>query len=164
MSEPFLGEIRPFAFPFAPRGWAACDGQIMNIAQNQALFSIMGTTYGGNGSTTFGLPDLRGRVPISWNSAYPLGRAAGEQNHTIISGELPGHTHQVMGSTNTPTVSSPAGNVWATQDKTYFASGDTAMSSAAISTAGEGQGHPNMQPYLPVNFCIALEGIYPSRN
>jgi microcystin-dependent protein len=165
MSEPFLGEIRPFAFGFTPNGWLPCEGQVLSIAQNQALFALLGITYGGNGTTTFALPDLRGRTPLHVSPSHPLGQAAGEANHTLQISELPAHTHNVMGSTGAPTTGSPVGAVWATRsENAYSVNGDGQMSAQAIATVGAGQTHNNMQPYLPVNYCIAVQGIFPPRN
>lgn len=163
--DPFLGEIRPFAFGLIPRGWAACDGQVLGIQQNQALFSLLGTTYGGNGTTTFGLPDLRGRTGLHFGPNHPEGQVAGEENHTLTIQEMPGHTHAVFGSTEGPSTLSPVGAVWATRaENAYNLTADGNMSAAAIATAGTSQAHSNMQPYCAVNFCIALVGIYPSWN
>ncbi|MCZ8523998.1 MULTISPECIES: phage tail protein [Paenibacillus] len=166
MSESFIGEIRAFPFGFAPKGWATCSGQLLSISQNQALFSILGTTYGGNGQTTFALPDLRGRVPIHVSAAAPLGMIAGEESHTLTISELPSHTHQVMASSSAASTNQPAGAVWAKQTAAGYAAGapNTAMGPAALSAAGGSQPHTNMQPYAVVNFCICLEGIYPSRS
>ncbi|PWK13484.1 phage tail protein [Tumebacillus permanentifrigoris] len=167
MSEPFLGEIRLFANNFAPRGWAFCAGQILPISTHSALFSLLGTYYGGNGTTTFALPDLRGRVPISTSSSYPLGVAAGVASHTLTSTEIPAHVHVAQGSSTVPSPNvSPSNGVWgdATGQFTQSTAALAQMSQQAISTAGGSQAHPNMQPYLALNYCIALEGIYPSRN
>lgn len=165
MSEPFIGEIRLFSNNYAPQGWAFCQGQLLPINQNQALFSILGTTYGGNGQTTFALPDLRGRVAIHMGNGYPLGQSSGQETHVLTTAELPPHTHLVSGSTEPPNAPSPAGNVWATRtDSQYSTSPNTTLNPAAMSAAGSSQAHPNMQPYLTVNYCIALVGLYPSRN
>lgn len=165
MSEAYMGEVRLFAFSFPPKGWAACDGQIMAISQNQALFSLLGTTYGGNGQTTFALPDLRGRVPLHFGNGFAEGQVGGEEAHRLISTELPAHTHAVQASTSDPSTPSPAGAVWANRpDSPYSPSGDVYLNQAAIASTGGSQSHPNMQPYLTVNYCIALVGIYPSRN
>lgn len=166
MSEPFIAEIRMVAFNFAPRGWALCNGQLLPIAQNQALFSILGTTYGGNGQTTFALPDLRGRSPAHIGSDIQLGQAGGEENHTLHNAEMPVHTHMAVGDAAEASAASPAGNVWAASSNNPFsgAAPDTTMNSGSVSAAGGSQPHPNQQPYLAVNFVIALVGIYPSRN
>ncbi|MNM89845.1 Phage Tail Collar Domain protein [compost metagenome] len=167
MSEPFLGEIRLFPFGYAPRGWAACNGQILNINTNQALYSLLGTTYGGNGTTTFALPDFRGRTSINASPNYPLGQSAGEAAHQLTINEMPAHTHQVNASSTAANAVSPQNNAWASSSNIYtqVASGSTAsLNSGAISTTGNSNAHSNMQPYLTLNFCIAISGIYPSRN
>jgi microcystin-dependent protein len=166
MSEAYLGEIRVFGFGFPPRGWAQCNGQILPIAQNQALFSILGTVYGGNGVNTFALPDLRGRTPVSPGNGITLGQSAGEETHTLIQSEMPMHNHAVSGSSDGPTQINVAGNLWATQTANAYGQGnpDSNFKAAAISNAGGSQAHENRQPYLGLNFCIALTGIFPSRN
>lgn len=166
MSEPFLGELRLFPISnYAPRGWAFCDGQILPINQNQALYSLLGTTYGGDGRNTFALPDLRGRVPIHVHPSIPLGTSAGEASHTLTVNEIPQHTHQVMASSANATATNPTGNTWAQVSAPYAqANSLTPMNSAAIGTAGGSQPHSNMQPYQAMHFCIATQGIYPSRN
>lgn len=166
MAEPYLSEVRIFSFSFAPKGWALCNGQILPINQNQALFSLLGTTYGGNGTTTFALPNLQGRVPMHVGNGFTLGQQGGEQAHTLVVNEMPGHTHQAQASTNGPTVTAPTNNFWASNTgfAPYGSTGDIAMSPSAISNAGGGQAHENMSPYLTLNICIALVGIFPSRN
>lgn len=166
MAEPYLGEVRLFGFGYAPRGWAQCNGQILPIAQNQALFSILGTTYGGNGQTTFALPDLRGRAPVYSGNGIVLGQSAGEETHTLIQSEMPMHNHLISGSSDAPSKPAVAGALWATQTANAYAQGnpDTIFKAAAISNAGGSQAHENRQPYLSLNFCIALTGIFPSRN
>ncbi|MBB6672968.1 phage tail protein [Cohnella nanjingensis] len=165
MGEQFLGEIRLFAIGFAPRGWADCNGQIMSINSNQALFSLLGTTYGGNGVSTFALPDLRGKVPVGIGSSYPLGMTSGEASHTITTNEIPMHTHQVSASNVAASSVSPETAVWASSSNQFAASGNLGLMNAqAIGSAGGSQSHSNMQPYLTVRYCIALNGIYPSRN
>lgn len=166
MSEPFIAEIRMVAFNFAPRGWALCNGQLLPIAQNQALFSILGTTYGGNGQTTFALPNLRGRSPAHLGSDIQLGQVGGEESHALNNAEMPAHTHLAAGDAAEASAPSPAGNVWAASSNNPFSSAgpNTTMNSGSVSTAGGSQPHPNQQPYLAVNFVIALVGIYPSRN
>jgi microcystin-dependent protein len=163
MAEPFLGEIRSFSFGLIPRGWLACQGQMLPVQQNQALFSLLGVTYGGNGVTVFGLPDLRGRVPLHLSPTYPLGAAGGEANHTLTMNEMPMHTHAVQASAETATLIPPQGNAWPQSADSYSAAPDVAMGSGALSTAGGSQAHANMQPYLPISFCIAIQGIYPPR-
>lgn len=165
MTEPFIGEIQIFPFAFAPRGWALCNGQLLPINQNQALFSLLGTTYGGDGKATFALPDLRGRVPVHFGNGVTLGQSAGEETHTLTPAEMPTHTHAVMAG-GEATAIPPAGNVWGSVagQNLYAATATAAMAGAAISTAGSSQPHNNMQPYAVLNFCIALQGVFPSRN
>lgn len=170
MSLPYLGEIRIVSFSFAPKGWALCNGQTMSIQQNQALFSLLGTTFGGDGRTNFLLPDFRGRTPMHAGSqqgtpAYTPGQSTGQEQHTLILSELPLHSHTAMGSSATNTLGSPAGNFWATGPSQYAASPiNTAMAGNAIAPAGGSQPHENRPPYLVLNFIIALTGIFPSRN
>lgn len=166
MAEPFLSELKIFGFNFAPRGWAQCDGQILPINLNQSLYSLLGTTYGGDGSTTFALPDLRGRVPMHVGPIQRLGDRGGEERHTLNISEIPAHTHQAVASTGGPTVKQPTDNFWASNTgfAPYGTSPDVDMSSAAISTVGANQSHENMSPYLALNICIALQGLFPSRN
>lgn len=167
MAQPFIGQIRTFAFGFAPRGWAQCNGQLLPINQNQALFSLLGTTYGGNGTTNFALPNLQGRTPLHFGtgpglSPRTLGEVAGSEAVTLTSAHLPAHTHTVSANTATPTSGTPANNLWAQGN--YSASGGSAMAAGDISNTGGNQPHPNLSPYLVLNFCIALQGIFPSRN
>lgn len=163
MSEPFLSEIRIVSFNFAPRGWALCNGQLLPINQNQALFSLLGTTYGGNGQTNFALPDLRGRVPIHFGNGHTLGERAGEENHTLTISELPAHTHTLKAGTGDPNTA--AGYLPSSSTNPYAAGGiNTALNSASISNTGGSQPHLNLQPYLTLNFIIALQGIFPSQN
>lgn len=175
MSEPFIGEIRPFAFGYAPRYWAPCNGQILPIAQNQALFSILGTTYGGNGVNTFGLPNLQGRVPMHPGGAanIPLGGAGGSESQALQVSEMPAHTHIVNCKASPGTVAAAAGSFIAgsklvdgkPKDSRFGSMSDgSVMNSGTIVAAGSGAPHSNMQPYCAVNYCIALQGIYPSRN
>lgn len=164
MAEPFLGEIRLFGFTFAPEGWAFCDGQLLPINQNQALFALLGTTYGGNGSTTFALPDLRGRVAIHRSVSFPMGLTGGEVTHTLTVDEMPTHTHQALGSISAANTVLPANSVWAVTDNpAYNQSANTSMSPVGISSTGGSQPHNNMQPFLALNYCIALQGIFPPR-
>ena len=169
--EPFIGEIRLFGFNFAPVGWALCDGTLLPISQNTALFSLLGTTYGGDGRTTFALPDLRGRVPISMGtgvglSPYDIGEQGGAENVTLTVSAVPAHNHNVQASDAPASESKPGGGVLArTNTSTYTAGTDgTTLSATAISSSGGSQPHTNLQPFLAVNFCIALQGIFPSRN
>ena len=166
MSSPYLCEIRIFSFNFAPRGWAMCNGQLLPINQNQALFSLMGTTYGGNGQTNFALPDLRGRVSVHMGNGYVEGQRGGEENHTITTVEMPAHNHLMTASTDNPSVKPPAGNYWASNTgfSPYATSQNELMSDTAISTVGGSQPHVNLSPYLTLTFCVALQGIFPSRN
>ncbi len=166
MAEPFLSEIRIFSFAFAPQGWALCNGQLLPINQNQALFSLLGTTYGGNGQTNFALPELRGRVPMHVGGGLTLGQKAGEEAHTLITSEMPAHTHQAKASANGPTVTPPTGNFWASNTgfTAYGTAGNTSMSPQAIGNIGGSQAHENRSPYLTLNYCIALQGIFPSPN
>ncbi|MDF2629720.1 MAG: Tail Collar domain protein [Symbiobacteriaceae bacterium] len=165
MSEPFLGEIRMYGFNFAPRNWAACNGQLLPINQNQALFSILGITYGGNGQTTFALPDLRGRTPVHVGNGVTLGQSAGEETHTLTVQEIPQHMHSAFGSSTQVNQLTATGNVWGTSPVSpYAAQSNVTLSTAAIGVAGSSQGHENRQPYRTVNFCIALTGYFPSRD
>lgn len=165
MAENFLGEIRLFSFGFAPKYWAQCNGQLLSIQQNQALFSILGATFGGNGVTTFALPNLQGAVPIGPSSSITAGTPGGEETHTLTLPEMAAHTHTAIASSAAGGARSPNGAVWAgTASASYTTSPNTMMSTAGIDPAGGGQAHANMQPYLVINFCIALQGIFPSRN
>jgi microcystin-dependent protein len=165
MSTPFLGEIKIISWNFPPKGWAFCNGQFLPINQNQALFSLFGTMYGGNGQTTFALPDLRGRAPLHFGEGITQGQAAGEVAHTITMSEMTAHNHIPQGSTNAPNQGGPGGNFWAANAGSYStAQPDSIMNPASISLVGGGQPHNNMQPYLVLNFVVALQGIFPSRN
>jgi microcystin-dependent protein len=165
LSQPYLSEIKIMAFGFPPKGWAQCNGQLLSITQNQALFSRLGTTYGGDGRTTFGLPNLQGRAPTHMGGGLTLGQNGGEQNHTLSLPELPSHLHLVHASTATAGVDNPAGNYLGGYPNLYHAlPSTTIMSPNTVGQTGGGQAHPNMQPYLTLNFCIALQGIFPSPN
>jgi microcystin-dependent protein len=165
MAEPFLSEIRIMAFGFAPKGWALCNGQILQISQNQALFSLIGTTYGGNGVTTFGLPNLQGRTANHVGTGFVLGQAAGEATHTLTTNEVPSHTHTANGSSTAADSDLPAQNYLGAADNIYAPPAHlTAIHSSTVTSAGGGQPHDNMQPYLVLNFCIALTGIFPTQN
>jgi microcystin-dependent protein len=165
MTEMFLGQIMIVSFNFAPRWWAQCDGQVMQIEQNQALFALLGTTYGGDGRTTFALPDLRGRVPLHFGNSHTQGERSGEENHTLITNEMPAHFHGVSASNAAPNQALPTGNMWANAAGAYSSSSpDCTMNPASIGNAGGSQPHTNLQPFLVVNFVIALMGIFPSRN
>jgi microcystin-dependent protein len=165
MAEPFLAEIRIMSFGFPPKGWALCNGQLLPIAQNQALFSLLGTTYGGDGRVNFALPNLQGRSPIHTGSGHTLGELGGEQAHTLIISEITTHVHAARGTGNTAGMqATPAGNVWAPQEANpYGVTPNTAMSAASVANVGGSQAHLNMQPFLTLNFCIALQGIFPSQ-
>jgi microcystin-dependent protein len=163
MSEPFLGELKLMSFNFPPKGWAMCNGQVMPINQNQALFSLLGTMYGGNGQTTFALPDLRGRVPIHVAGGFTQGQAAGQEAHTLSSQEMPAHTHTVSASSSAGNAADPA--ALAQFSNGYASPGNlTTLQPPTILNVGGGQPHENRQPYLVLNWCIALIGIFPSRN
>jgi microcystin-dependent protein len=163
--DPYIGEIRLFSFDGIPRGWVPCEGQLLPIQQNQALFSLLGTTYGGNGVNNFALPDLRGRVPVHADGTNPLGTATGAATHTLTTNEIPAHTHAVRASTATASSPNLTGNVWAQEANAFGpAASLAAMSGTAISKAGGSQPHDNMQPYLAVSFYIATQGLYPTRS
>jgi microcystin-dependent protein len=167
--EPFLAEIRIASFAFAPKGWALCNGQVLPINQNQALFALLGTTYGGDGRTNFALPNFQGRAPMHRSNVRVLGEALGEESHTLTAAEMPAHAHTLRTSTKVAASSSPAGGVLgaAARGATPFYAASTnlvPLNPAALTTAGAGQPHENRQPYLALNFIIALQGIFPSRN
>lgn len=152
-----------FSFNFAPNGWALCNGQLLPINQNQALFSLLGTTYGGNGQTTFALPNLRGRTPIHFGGGHNLGEAAGTESQTLTISELPTHTHNVLANTNPANAGLPTGNYFSASGA-YSANPNAAMLPSTVTSTGGSQPHPNMSPYLVISFCIALQGIFPSQN
>lgn len=174
MSTPFIGEIRVFPYSFAPRGWVFCNGQILPILQNTALFSLIGTYYGGNGTTNFGLPDLRGRVPLHAGqgpglSDYVIGEQTGEANHTLIASEVPAHNHSFHAAAggkadgtgvagNSPASTATGVNVYSS------ASGNATMNASMLAPVGSGAAHENQQPYLAVGYAIATQGIYPARS
>jgi microcystin-dependent protein len=168
MSDPFISEIRLFSFTYPPKGWALCNGQLLPINQNQALFSLLGTTYGGDGRVSFALPDLRDRVPVHVGNGVTLGERGGEAAHTLAAAELPQHTHVLTGTSAAAVSANPspsvvlAGSVGASAYAPP--SSPVAMSPAALSTVGGSQAHENMPPFLTISFCIALVGIFPSQN
>jgi len=166
MAEPFLSEIRVMSFNFAPKGWAMCNGQLLPINQNQALYALLGTTYGGNGQTNFALPNLQGKTPIHVGSGYVLGQTGGEQAHTLTASELPTHTHMAQGTNTGATTNLAAGNLLGSVSSKMFIAPTSlvAMSPTAITSVGGSQAHLNMQPFLTLTFCIALQGIFPSPN
>jgi len=167
MAEPFLSEIRIFSFNFAPKGWALCNGQLLPINQNQALFALLGTTFGGDGRVNFALPNLQARTPIHVGSGHPLGQSAGAQTHTLSLAELPSHTHVARAVSAQATTAVPNGNMLATAKggAVYAAAASpTPLSPATVANVGGGQAHSNMQPFLALNFCIALQGIFPSHS
>ncbi|WP_088285701.1 phage tail protein [Ideonella sp. A 288] len=170
MADPFLGEIRLASFAAAPRGWALCNGQLLSINQNQALFSILGTTYGGDGRVNFALPDLRARMPLHFGASMPIGQRGGEAAHTLTASEIPAHTHALMASSDVATGALPANATPAVKGrggKDMYAPGGSppvALHPSAISSTAAAAPHDNMQPYLTVSFIIALQGIFPSRD
>ena len=166
MAEPFLSEIRIFSFNFAPRGWALCNGQLLPINQNQALFSLLGTTYGGNGQTNFGLPNLQGMTPIHVGQGNTLGQQGGEQAHTLNLGEMPQHTHTMSGTSTTGTLNVNLNNILGVSQTPVYTGPQSliAVNPASVTNIGGSQAHLNMQPFLVLNFCIALQGIFPSPN
>jgi len=177
MSTPFMGQIEIFSFNFAPKGWTLCNGQLLPINQNQALFSLLGTTYGGDGRVNFALPDLRSRVPISFGAGFTLGERGGEEAHTLILSEMPQHNHNVGVDGSAGAINKPAtGTVFGTSSGTSSTGqqlainaynsggGGSVLDPRTISNTGGGQAHTNIQPYLTLNFSIALQGIFPSQN
>lgn len=173
MSQPFLAEIKIISWNFAPKGWAFCNGQLLPINQNQALFSLLGTTFGGNGQTNFALPDFRGRIPIHVGQGHLLGEAAGKEFHTVISNEMPAHNHLVSASTSSgnskfieQSAPSASKNILANSGVSIYGppSNLASLEPSSITNAGGSQPHENRQPFLVLNFIIALQGIFPSRN
>jgi microcystin-dependent protein len=168
MAEPFLSEIRIMSFGFAPKGWAMCNGQLLPINQNQALFSLLGTTYGGDGRVNFALPDLRGRAAVHVGDGHTLGEGAGEQAHTLSISEIPEHVHAVNASSSaTGGSATPNANFLGGANNAYRSpsgGGLTTLQPATVTNVGGSQAHLNMQPYLTLTFCIALQGIFPSPN
>ena len=177
MSNPFLGQIEIFSFNFAPKGWAQCNGQLLPINQNQALFSLLGTTFGGDGRVNFALPDLRSRVPIFFGNGFILGERGGEESHTLVNTEMPVHAHSLMGDTTAGATNTPANNtVLGKSSGTANPGGAFNLSiyssqnpnniqyAGSITNTGGSQPHTNIMPYLTLNICIALQGIFPSQN
>lgn len=165
MAEPFIGEIRPFAFGVIPNGWIPCNGQVLPISGNQALYSLLGPVYGGDGKTTFAVPNLQGRVPLHRGSTIGYGTMGGEAEHILTINEIPSHSHQIYADSGTANLSTPQNNAWGSMSsKSIYAQNVNAtMNTAALSTTGQSKAHNNMQPYLAVSFCIATMGIFPPR-
>src|SRR5579862_5804310 len=165
MSEPFLSEIKIVSFNFAPKGWAQCNGQLLPINQNQALFSLLGTTFGGDGRVNFALPNIQGRTPMHMGNGHVLGEQGGEQGHTLSVSELPLHTHAVHASSANADQPLPSNNVLAAANNLYAPAANlTTLTPGTVASAGGSQAHLNMQPFLTLMFCIALQGIFPSQN
>jgi microcystin-dependent protein len=166
MSQPYVGEIRMFGGNFAPAGWMFCDGSLLPISENETLFNLIGTTYGGDGQSTFALPDLRSRVPIHQGNGFTLAQMGGEENVTLTVSQIPAHTHVPQANSGTGTQTSPAGNVWANSANFPYSPNapSASMDPAAVGLAGGSQPHDNMIPFLVVNFIISLFGVYPSQN
>jgi microcystin-dependent protein len=166
MASPYLSEIRIFSFNFAPKSWAQCNGQLMSIQQNAALFALIGTYYGGNGTTNFALPNLQGRVAMHVGNSFVQGQSAGTEYHTLTTSEIPQHSHQALASSNAPDKNVATNNYWASNTgmNPYGTSATETMAGNALATTGSSIGHENRSPYLVLNFCIALSGIFPSRS
>ena len=175
MSNPYLGEIRCFSFGFAPKGWAQCNGQLLPINQNQALFAILGTTYGGDGRTNFALPDLQGQAPAHFGAGFLLGQTTGVVNVTLDTTQIPAHTHTIVsqivepgGATEHSATPSPTAAIGPSNPdglyNTSVGSNSVTLAPSALSSVGGSQPHPNMQPYLVLNFCVAIQGVFPTRN
>jgi microcystin-dependent protein len=163
MAEPYIGEIRMFPFGKVPNGWAPCNGQLLNVQQNAALFMLLGTAYGGDGKTTFGVPNLQGRVPVHPSTSVAIGAAGGEDSHALTVNELPQHTHSLGAGSATANLPGAAGNVWAASANRFAATPNTVMAPGALAVSGASAPHPNMQPYLVGNYCIAIVGTFPPR-
>ena len=164
MSEPFLSEIKIMSFGFPPKGWALCDGQLLPINQNQALFSLLGTTYGGDGRVNFGLPNLQGRAPMHMGNGHTLGERGGEQAHTLSISEVPTHVHIANASNNAADLATVPNNILASSASLYISPSNlTSLMPSTVGSVGGSQAHLNMQPFLTLSFCIALQGIFPSQ-
>ena len=165
MSEPFIGEIRMFGGNYAPMNWALCDGQLLPISQYSPLYSLIGTTYGGDGVTTFALPNLQSRIPLHTSPAYPMGAKAGVETVTLTSQQIPTHTH-IPQANSVGDLTAPGNNFWANSAANQFTTGaaNAVMNANAVSSAGNSQSHENMVPFQVVNFIIALVGIFPQQN
>ena len=164
MAEPFLSEIRMMSFGFPPKGWASCNGNLLPINQNQALFSLLGTTYGGDGRVNFGLPNLQGRTPMHMGSGHTLGELGGEQAHTLSISEIPTHVHTANATNANAAVPVPGNNLLGAFANAYKTPTNlTSLIPGTLASVGGSQAHPNMQPFLTINFSIALQGIFPSQ-
>ena len=168
MADPFLGEIRIMAFGFTPKNWAQCNGQTLPVNQNQALYSLLGNYYGGVPNQNFNLPDFRGRMPVFWSGSYEIGQRGGEPAHTVSMGEMPAHNHTIYATSAKATGSTPSNTLALAQTNQSFLYSPFAntvqMAGNSLTQYGNGQPHENMQPYMTVNFCIALIGVFPSQN
>ena len=168
MSEPYIGEVRMVAFSYAPEGWALCNGQLLSIAENGALFDLIRFTYGGDGQTTFALPNLQSRVPMHQGNGHALGETGGAEQVTLAVAELPSHLHLPQADTNNGNASDPTGNIWATSEASkqyvFGYAPDVSMNPAAMAPTGSGRPHDNMLPFMAINFVIALEGLYPTQS
>jgi microcystin-dependent protein len=165
MGTPFMGEIKIVGFNYPPKGWAECNGQFMPINQNQALFSLFGTMYGGNGQTTFALPDFRGRVPIHVGAGFIQGQAGGQEFHTVTQSEMPAHNHFVQATGTQSSTNLPQGNLLASSNAAQYNTGaNTTLHPSSVTNVGGSQPHENRQPFLVLNFIVALQGVFPSQN
>jgi len=166
MSQPFVGEIRMFGGNFAPAGWAFCDGSLIPISENETLFNLIGTTYGGDGQSTFALPDLRSRVPVHQGPGFTIGQSGGAETVTLTTAQIPSHSHVPQGNSGVGSQPNPTGNVWAQSALNQFSNGtaNVAMAPAAIGSAGGSQPHDNMLPFLTVSFILSLFGVFPSQS
>lgn len=164
MAQPYVGEIRMFAGNFAPAGWMFCEGQLLPISENETLFQLIGTTYGGDGQSTFALPDLRGRLPLQQGNGYTMAQTGGAEEVTLTVNQIPAHSHALLASNDIPSLASPANNVTGQAATKVYRAGSPSvyLNAAAVGPAGSSQPHTNMQPYLCLSFIISLFGIYPS--